>query len=71
LKSIIIAILSGTSVAVIIDMVSVRHASVRVLAATLLLLAMCALSLSDAGVRECPTDPDQNRVIRDDSLARR
>jgi len=31
-------------------MVSVRHASVRVLAATLLLLAMCAPSLSYAGV---------------------
>jgi hypothetical protein len=31
-------------------MVSVRHASVKVPAATLLLLAMCAPSLFDAGV---------------------
>jgi len=31
-------------------MVLVRHASVKVLAATLLLLAMCAPSLFDAGV---------------------
>jgi hypothetical protein len=51
-------------------MLSARHTSVSVLAATLLLLAMCAPSLSDAGVRKYPTNPDQNGVIRDDSLAK-